>query len=255
MRRPTAPRVPPLGRRRFLETTAVALAGAAAGGLPLRALAAGGLPWQPGAADPPRPVRPGPWQFFTRREAELVEAIVARLIPADELSVSGKEAGCAVFIDRQLAGPYGSSARLYMRPPFAEGLPTQGDQSALTPADKYRAGLKALDEHCRSTMDGRSFTDLTPEQKDALLAQMEQDQARFAGPVGSGSVFSLILQNTMEGFFADPIYGGNRDMVSWKMIGFPGTRYDYRDHVLKHNQKYPLGPVSIQGRGDWVREG
>jgi gluconate 2-dehydrogenase gamma chain len=59
--------------------------------------------------------------------------------------------------------------------------------------------------------------------------------------------FELILQNTMEGFFADPLYGGNRDMVSWKMIGFPGARYDYRAFVGKHNQRYPYGPVSIYG--------
>ncbi len=57
--------------------------------------------------------------------------------------------------------------------------------------------------------------------------------------------FELILQNTMEGFFADPLYGGNRNMASWKMIGFPGARYDYRDHIDKHNVRYPRPPVSI----------
>jgi gluconate 2-dehydrogenase gamma chain len=54
-----------------------------------------------------------------------------------------------------------------------------------------------------------------------------------------------MLQNTMEGFFADPLYGGNRNMASWKMIGFPGARYDYRDHIDKHNVRYPRPPVSI----------
>ena len=60
--------------------------------------------------------------------------------------------------------------------------------------------------------------------------------------------FELMLQNTMEGFFADPLYGGNRGMASWKMIGFPGARYDYRDHIDKHNVPYPKGPVSIYGQ-------
>jgi gluconate 2-dehydrogenase gamma chain len=60
------------------------------------------------------------------------------------------------------------------------------------------------------------------------------------------------MANAMEGFFADPIYGGNRDMAGWKLIGFPGARYDYRDHVGKHNQPYPLPPVSILGRGEWT---
>ena len=59
--------------------------------------------------------------------------------------------------------------------------------------------------------------------------------------------FELVLQNTMEGFFADPLYGGNKGMAGWKMIGFPGARYDYRDHIDKHNVPYPKGPVSIYG--------
>src|SRR5262249_53638075 len=57
-----------------------------------------------------------------------------------------------------------------------------------------------------------------------------------------------------EGFFADPVYGGNRDMAGWKMIGYPGARYDYRDWVERHNERYPLPPVSIGGRPDWVRK-
>src|SRR3954451_4501636 len=105
---------------------------------------AGGLPWEPGSARPPAPVRPGPWMFFTSDEAALVEAAVDRLIPRDERGPGGKEAGCAVFIDRQLAGPYGGAAGLYMRPPFMPGASTQGYQSPDTPAARYRQGLKAL---------------------------------------------------------------------------------------------------------------
>ena len=63
--------------------------------------------------------------------------------------------------------------------------------------------------------------------------------------------FKQLLLNTQEGFFADPMYGGNKDMAAWKMIGFPGARYDYRDFVAKHNQLFPLPPVSIQGRPAW----
>jgi gluconate 2-dehydrogenase gamma chain len=60
--------------------------------------------------------------------------------------------------------------------------------------------------------------------------------------------FDLLLQNTMEGFFADPLYGGNRNMVGWKMIGFPGAHYDYRDYVEQHNRKLELEPISILSR-------
>ena len=54
-----------------------------------------------------------------------------------------------------------------------------------------------------------------------------------------------------EGFFADPVYGGNRDMVGWKMIGYPGARYNYLDWVERHNERFPLPPVSLIGRADW----
>ena len=70
---------------------------------------------------------------------------------------------------------------------------------------------------------------------------------KLAPGFNTKAFFELMLQNTMEGFFADPLYGGNRNMASWKMIGFPGARYDYRDYIDKHNVPYPKGPVSIYG--------
>lgn len=214
----------------------------------------GVLPWQPFAAEPPTPIGPQGWVFFTPAEAAAVEAIVDRLIPADDLSVGGKEAGCAVFIDRQLAGSYGSSSRLYMKGPFLPGLPTQGYQGKETPAARYREGLAAIDAYLRKTMNGRSFVHLNADEQDQFLKTMEAGKVDLGGGINATRLFDLILGNTMEGFFADPIYGGNRDMVSWKMIGFPGARYDYRDHISKHNQRYPLGPVSIAGgRPEWSR--
>jgi gluconate 2-dehydrogenase gamma chain len=60
--------------------------------------------------------------------------------------------------------------------------------------------------------------------------------------------FETLLQDTRQGFFADPVYGGNRDMAAWKMIGFPGARYDYRDWIDRHNERYPDPPISIGGR-------
>ena len=89
---------------------------------------AGGLPWQAGTATPPVVVRPGPWWFFTADEAAVIEAAVDRLIPPDNRAPGGKDAGCAVFIDRQLAGPYGRAEGLYMRPPFMPAAATQGYQ-------------------------------------------------------------------------------------------------------------------------------
>lgn len=244
----------PLSRRRFLVTTGMAsilvAARVRAGTLPR-----GAMPWQPFAGEPPIPVRPGPWQFFTYDEARAVEALVDRLVPHDELSIGGKEAGCAVFIDRQLAGFYGDARRNYMRPPFVNGTPEQGTQTDVAPAQRYRSGLAALDAYCRSTFGGKVFADLPPDQQDKVLTGMEKGEIKFPDAVDSQLFFENLLQNTVEGFFGDPLYGGNKDMVSWKMIGFPGVRYDFRDHVEKHNQPYPLPPVSMLGRANWSMKG
>ncbi len=212
----------------------------------------GALPWSPNQAYPPQPVGPGPWQFFTAEEGAAVEALVDRLIPPDPDTPGGRDSGCAVFIDRQLAGSYGKSAGLYMRPPFREGSKEQGNQSALTPAQRYRAALAALDAHCRAAFAGKNFAQLTGDQQDALIHGLEDNTLQLEGTSGL-AFFEILIKDTQYGFFADPIYGGNKDMVAWKMIGFPGARYDYRDWVERHNETYPLPPMSIRGRPAWSR--
>ncbi len=238
----------PIRRRELLAGTALWLASIAA---TQARIVAGALPWQPSAGAPPVPVRPGPWQFFSPEEGAAVEAIVDRLIPPDPETPGGKDAGCAVFIDRQLAGPYGSARGLYMRPPFMDGAPNQGQQSPLTPAARYRQGLAALDKYCRATFAGKPFAQLSDEQKDLVLTGLERGPIQLDGASAKG-LFEQMQTNTREGFFADPVYGGNRDMVGWKMVGFPGARYDYRDWVERHNERFPLPPVGITGRPDWV---
>ena len=240
---------PPLSRRRLL-LAATALAGAA---IPAAAeVVRGALPWRPGEAYPPIPVRPdGSWVFFTPEEAATVEAVVDRLIPADELGAGGKAAGCAVFIDRQLAGPYGSAAWWYMQGPFpSDPLPSQGFQSPDPPAVHWRKGLAALAQYCRATFANRGFAQLAPADQDKVLTALEKGEAQLPG-VPAKPFFEQMLSNTMEGYFADPIYGGNRDMVGWKLVGFPGTRYDYRDVLANPGQPYTLPPVGIMGRPAW----
>jgi gluconate 2-dehydrogenase gamma chain len=214
----------------------------------------GKLPWHPDAAAPPQAVKPGPWEFFTTEEALLVEAAVDRLIPPDPKTPGGKDAGCAVFIDRQLAGGYGHQEGLYNLPPFHDGVEQQGPQSAKGPADLYRAGLAALDSYCRgqsnSPHSGRNFAELPAERQDEILRGLESKAIALEGADGK-KFFEQLLKDTMQGFFADPIYGGNREMCAWKMIGFPGARYDYRDWIGRHNERYPYPPVSIGGRRDW----
>jgi gluconate 2-dehydrogenase gamma chain len=239
-----------LCRRRFLASVAALPALSAAAGAHTYS---GTLPWSAFAGDPPKPINPLGWYFLTPNEVATVEAIVDRIIPPDNLSPGGKDAGCAVFIDRQLAGSFGQSSRLYTKGPFMPGLPTQGYQGELTPAGRYRLGLQALDDHVRAAYAGKSFAQLAAAQQDEVLEGLEGGKItlKLAPGFATRTFFELILQNTMEGFFADPLYGGNRGMVSWKMIGFPGARYDYRAYVTKHNQPYPFGPVSIYGEDSW----
>src|ERR1700720_1912738 len=160
-----------ISRRSLLASTAVCLF---ANSISAGASTIGeGMPWSPGTARPPAAFRLGPWMFFSADEASFVEAAVDRLIPADERGPGGKDAGCAVFIDRQLAGPYGRGDGLYMRPPFMPGTATQGYQHPDSPAGRYRAGLKAVTDHVKSAFAGKSFRELAPTDQDKVLAGLE----------------------------------------------------------------------------------
>jgi gluconate 2-dehydrogenase gamma chain len=209
--------------------------------------AGAGMPWQPFAGDPPETVKPGPWVFFTSEEGAAVEALVDRLIPPDPETPGGKDCGCAVFIDRQLADAYGSAAGLYWRPPFLPATPQQGLQGPFTPAQLYRRTLAALDQYCRTTYAGKTFAQIPGSEMDHVIAAMESGSLQLQGTVAK-AFFRVLLQDTRQGFFADPVYGGNRDMAAWKMIGFPGARYEYRDWVERHNEHYPHPPISVAGR-------
>ena len=126
----------------------------------------------------------------------------------------------------------------------------KGLQSPIVLKERYRISLAALDEYCKATFAGKGFAALKTVQQDQVLSGLENGEIELKDRSGK-AFFEAILANTIEGFFADPIYGGNRDMAGWKLIGFPGARYDYRNHVAKHNQPYPLPPVSILGRSAW----
>lgn len=205
----------------------------------------GGQPWEPGNTHtPPPPPRKGGLQYLTPLEFATVAAIADRLIPADELSLGGKDAGCATFIDRQLAGDYGQAVALYRLGRFVKGTPEQGPQSPLTPAQRYREGLTALNAAMRQRF-GQDFADLSGDKQDEILHAMEANRLDLGANVETKVLFELLLQNVREGFLADPIYGGNKEMTSWKMIGFPGARYDFRDLLSKKGQKLNIIPTSL----------
>jgi gluconate 2-dehydrogenase gamma chain len=221
-------------------------------GFPARAASiSGALPWTPNAGGPPEAVKPGPWLFFSPEEGRAVEALAERIIPADPETPGGKDSGCAVYLDRQLAGPYGRQEGLYIRPPFMKGTKQQGAQSEGGAAAMYRQGLVALDSACKAKFSGKSFAELPDDDKDQLLKGLESGDFKLDGVDGK-AFFEQAIKDIQMGFFADPIYGGNRDMVAWKMIGFPGARYNYLDWIDRHNERFPLPPVSLAGRAEWT---
>jgi len=235
-------------RREFLAGTAMLLFSATT----VRAATiAGQLPWTPSAGNPPSRIKLGPWKFFTGEEGRTMEALAECIIPPDSETPGGKDSGCAIFVDRQLAGSYGRQEGLYLRPPFQVGAKNQGRQSEKGPAQEYREGLAALDRACKGEF-GKSFADLSDENKDAVLSGLESGEAKLEG-IDAKLFFAQIVRDVQMGFFADPIYGGNRDMVAWKMIGYPGARYNYLDWVGRHNERFPLPPVSMTGSAQWTR--
>lgn len=245
-----------LSRRQFMVRSAVAVTGGALFGFLESALARvyrGAVPSRPNLGAVPQAVSSSKnYEFLTGEEAAFLNAAVARLLPADELGPGAVEAGCVLFIDRQLAGPYGRAETWYMQGPWPEGKEEQGFQSKMSPSETYRAGIRAVNTHSRSRFDGKVFHALTSLQQDELLTELEKGKVELSD-VSAKGFFALLLQNTQEGFFADPLYGGNRDMAGWKLIGFPGARYDYRAVVSKHGERYRLPPVSILGRPAWSK--
>jgi gluconate 2-dehydrogenase gamma chain len=242
----TVEMMPAIARRTLLASTAILFAAPAIARAEILKGGAG-LPWRPFAGDPPEAVKPGPWEFFTAEEGAAIEALVDRLIPPDPETPGGKDIGCAVFIDRQLAGAYGSAAALYWSPPFLPASPLFGPQGPLTPAQLYRRMLAALDQDVRAAYAGKSFAQIPDSEKDRLIAGMENGSLKLQGILAK-PFFDTLLQDTRQGFFADPVYGGNRGMAAWKMIGFPGAHYDYRDWVERHNERYPHPPISVGAR-------
>lgn len=199
-------------RRRFLKGTLAggALAGAA---LPPLAGAQSLLPLQ---AAPPAYV------FFTPLEATFVEALVSHMVPADAACPGGVELGINVYIDRALAGEWGSGDRLYLQGPWKQGALTQGYQLALTPAQLYRAGIAATERYAVAT-HGTVFATLAAAQKERVLQGLDSGAVVFDNALPAQVFFAILYQTVVEGMFADPVYGGNADKAAWKMLGFPGV--------------------------------
>ena len=224
------------GRRQLLKAALVPAA--AAGAIPLRFVR--------DAAAAPAPAAPAR-VYFTDAEFAWVEAAVARLIPNDALGPGAKEADVAVFIDHQLAGPYGRAETWYMQGPWKQGTPQQGYQLKLSPAQLYRTAIADIDASSKTANGGKTFAALDAATQDAMLHALEDGKLDLPN-ASAKDFFTILLQNTTEGFLADPMYHGNRDFAGWKLIGFPGPRYNYVDEIEQHGKRFTLPPVGLLGR-------
>jgi gluconate 2-dehydrogenase gamma chain len=181
---------------------------------------------------------------LTATEAAFLSAAYDTFIPADKLSPSGTDCGLVTYTDRQLAGAWGNGARFYRGGPFLQGKPEHGYQLPLTPREFFAAGIKAANAWTRKTY-GKDFDRLAPAERDAALKAMDAGKAEFPD-FNAKPFFEALYQSAMEGFFADPIYGGNRNKVSWRMVGYPGLPASYGAKAEAYRgKKLNIEPQSI----------
>jgi gluconate 2-dehydrogenase gamma chain len=222
----------PFSRRRFLQTTALVVPAASVLGCKDR-----GMESRNEVAVP---------VFFSEPERRFVEAATARLIPDEEDGLGARGAAVAVFIDRQLAGPYGRAEHWYMQGPWATGIPEQGYQLKLTPSQLYQTATRDVNAWCQKNR-GKDFAVLSAAEQDDVLHGLESGEIELAD-VPAKVFFTMLWNNTVEGFLADPMYGGNRNFAGWKLVGFPGPRYNYVSDIEQYGKPYTLPTVGILGR-------
>lgn len=228
-----------LPRREFLKAgmAGAAVATATGGGIAVTAPTAEAAQVAPASAEET-------WLILTPQEADFFAATSDTIIPRDALSPSGSECGVPTFIDRQLASAWGGGDRMYRAGPYVKGTPEQGYQLPLTPHQFFVAGIEAANNWCVKTY-GKTFDRLTQTQRNEAMTAMEKGTAEFDG-FSSRQFFGALLTITMEGFFSDPIYGGNRNKASWRMLGFPGLPALYADKVEQYRfKRYVAEPQSI----------
>ena len=212
-------------RREFLVRAAVgagAVAGAAAGAGIVPAAAAQNHDMQmEGGASSPSAQHPSGSQhgaFFNHADAATIAAFTERLMPSAPDKPGAREADVLNYIDLALSGAYAEMQEF------------------------YRHGLASLDAYCRGTHK-ESFVHLTPEKQDEVITAMEAGNATgFEWPSGK-EFFSILRTHTMEGMFADPLYGGNRDFAGWRLVGFPGAQAIFSPSDLQSKAAFNRAPI------------
>lgn len=185
-------------------------------------------------------------RYFTDDEWRFLDAACETIFPADEVGPGARALSVVTFIDRQMDTAYGRGDLWFMRGPFEQGPANLGYQLSLPPRALYRVGIAGANDYCRQKY-GHAFPDLDQKLQVEILTAFETQSLPFGDGISSDMFFEQLRTNTLEGAFADPIYGGNRHLAGWVMLGFPGARADFMDWVDQYGPAYPLGSVSIDG--------
>ncbi len=166
-----------------------------------------------------------PLRFFTAAEARVVSAACERIFPSDQSGPGATAAGVVIYIDRQLAGPYGRDKYRYTKGPFVESVPEHGYQGRANPQQIYREGVRRLG----------NFGELPSAEQDERLRAIEKT-----------SFFEMLRTHTIEGMFCDPLHGGNAGLIGWQLVGYPGPLMNYREEIDKnHGKPWRRKPVSL----------
>ncbi|MCW2964410.1 MAG: gluconate 2-dehydrogenase [Actinomycetia bacterium] len=243
---------PRMTRLGLLRRGAVAgVTGVAAGSL---------LQISPGAAA--QEAAPLPLQFFTQWEFDYVTAMAETIWPTDSLGPGAREAGVGNYIDGQLAGSWGQGHRFYLNGPFFTPADTgHGWQIPMTPADVYRAFLPGYDAYVHTTF-GNAYPTLTADQQTTAMTALQTGKATI--PIGgtmafaSSDFFAVFRQNVLEGMLSDPAYGGNKNMVGWMQIGFPGDpmrRGDLYHNYIFSDKAYPYANKPLPLMPNYAKQG
>jgi gluconate 2-dehydrogenase gamma chain len=214
----------------------------------------------PAAAAPE--AAPPTLRFFTQWEFDYVTAMAETIWPTDKLGPGAREAGVGYYVDGQLAGSWGQGHRFYLNGPFFAPADTgHGWQIPMTPADVYRAFLPGYDDYVRQTF-GNPYTLLTADQQTAAMTALQTGKATV--PIGgttsfaSSDFYTLFRQNVLEGMLADPSYGGNKNMVGWKQIGYPGDpmrRGDLYFQYIFSKKAYPYANKPLPLAPKYAKQG
>jgi gluconate 2-dehydrogenase gamma chain len=120
----------------------------------------------------------------------------------------------------------------------------------MTPAEAYAYGLAAIARHTDERF-GRRFAELSADQQEEVIVDWTAGEVSAFSELDGPLFFAMVRANVAEGLFCDPSYGGNRGMVGWRWLGYPGVgeaHGGYADEIERHDQPYMRAPRSLDWR-------